>query len=76
MCRKWEYIQDVSRLNDQAPSGPDEAGSCESGVLSDGELLYWAVEIGDTCEDDCPLVHLSASFRYISMIMEAQCVCL
>ena len=28
--------------------------------MSEGELLHWAVEVGDTCEDDCPLLRLSA----------------
>src|SRR6266498_2290259 len=53
-------VQNVSRLNNQTPSCPDKASSRERDVLCDGELLYWAVKVGDTCEDDCPLLRLSA----------------
>jgi hypothetical protein len=50
-----ENVQNVSRLNDQAPSSPDHTRASEGKVLGEGELLCWTVEIGDTCEDDTPL---------------------
>ena len=48
-------VQNVLRLNDQAPTSPDRTGSGQGCVLSEGKRLGWAPEIGDTREDECPL---------------------
>jgi len=42
-------VQDVSGLNDHAPSGPDEACAGNGEVLGQGELFGWAVEVGYSC---------------------------
>jgi len=47
--------EDVPRLNDEAPSGPDGACGHESGILSQREGFSRTSEIGDTSEDETPL---------------------
>lgn len=51
-----EHEQDISRLDDQAPSCPNQPGSCKSTVLCKGELFDGTGEIGDTGEDERPLL--------------------
>lgn len=41
-------VQVVLGLDDQAPSGPDETGRGEGGVLCEGELLGGARKVRDT----------------------------
>ena len=48
-------VQDVTGLDDQAPAGPDGSGSHQGGILREGQLLSWAVEVGDTGDDKSPL---------------------
>jgi len=38
-------VQNVSRLNDEAPSCPDQSSTGEGEVLGEGEFFNWAVEI-------------------------------
>jgi hypothetical protein len=47
--------QVVLGLDDQAPSGPDEAGAGQGKVLSERELLDGARKVGDAGEDESPL---------------------
>lgn len=47
--------QDVSRLDNQAPTSPDQAGTCESSVLCEGELFGWTIKVSDACNDERPL---------------------
>lgn len=54
-------IQDVTGLDDQAPAGPDSTGSHQGTVLGEGQLLSWAVEVGDTGDDESPLHKESTS---------------
>jgi hypothetical protein len=49
-------VQNVARLDDQAPPSPDETCCSEGGVLSEGKLLSWAGEIGDSSKDNRPLL--------------------
>jgi len=42
-------VQDIPRLDDKAPPGPDSAGSDERGVGVEGELFGWTGKVGDTC---------------------------
>jgi len=46
---------DISRLNDQAPTGPDQACAGQSDVLRERELFSGAIEVRDASEDKCPL---------------------
>ena len=55
-------IQDVSWLDDQAPSCPDQTSSCEGYILGDGELLCGTGKIGDTGEDETPLLRSCQRF--------------
>lgn len=48
-------VQEVARLDDEAPAGPDHAGSGEGEVLREGELVGGTVEVGDAGEDESPL---------------------
>lgn len=50
------HVQKVTRLDDEAPSGPDGAGAHERGVLGQGQLISWTSEVGDTGEDEGPLL--------------------
>jgi len=50
------YVHDISRLDDQAPSGPDQACAGQGHVLCEGELLRRAVEVRDAGEDETPLL--------------------
>lgn len=45
----------VLGLDDQAPSGPDEAGAGQGKVLSERELLDGARKVGDAGDDESPL---------------------
>ena len=56
MKRESGNIQDISRLNDQAPPGPDHTSSSESHILGNRELFSWSVEIANACEDETPLL--------------------
>lgn len=49
-------VQNVLWLNDQAPTSPDGTGGGQGSVLGQGEGLGWAPEVGDTGEDECPLL--------------------
>jgi hypothetical protein len=55
-------VQDVSWLNDQAPSCPNHTSGCESYILGEGELLCGTGEIGDTGEDETPLLRFCQRF--------------
>lgn len=48
-------LQNVTRLDDEAPSGPDGTGGHEGRVLGQGQLLSWTTEVGDTGDDESPL---------------------
>lgn len=43
--REGEGVHDISRLNDQAPTSPDQACASEGDVLGKGELFSGAVEV-------------------------------
>lgn len=47
--------QVVLWLDDETPAGPDGTGGGQGGILCEGELLRWAVEVGDTCDNKSPL---------------------
>jgi len=47
--------QDVSRLDDQAPTSPDQAGTCESNILCEGELFSRTIKVSDACNNERPL---------------------
>lgn len=49
-------VQDVSRLDNQAPSSPDSTSASKGNVLRQRELLSWTVEIGYTGENEAPLL--------------------
>lgn len=49
-----QYIQHILGLDNEAPSGPDGTGSHEGEVLSQGQLLSWAKEVGGAGEDHAP----------------------
>jgi len=49
-------LQYVSRLDDEAPSGPNYTGSREGNILGEGEIFCRSCEVTDTSEDDTPLV--------------------
>ena len=49
------FVQEVSRFNDETPSSPNHAGSCESDVLGKGETLSWSSKVTNAGEDDAPL---------------------
>jgi hypothetical protein len=63
--KREKDAQDVSGLDDQAPSGPDEARAGQGKVLGEGELLGGAREVGDAGDDESPLRDESV---YISRI--------
>lgn len=46
----------VLGLDDEAPAGPDEAGGGQGGVLGEGEFLGGTGKVGDTGEDESPLL--------------------
>ena len=48
-------LQNVPRLNDEAPPSPDSACGHESGILSQREGFSRAGKLGDTSEDETPL---------------------
>lgn len=60
-CKTWKdrgdggSLQEVPRLNDEAPPSPDSACGHESGILSQREGFSRAGEIRDTSEDETPL---------------------
>lgn len=47
--------QVVLWLDDETPAGPDGTGGGQGAVLSEGELLGWAIEVGNTRDDEGPL---------------------
>lgn len=49
------HIQNVPRLDDQAPASPNGSSGHQGAVLGERELLSWTVEIGDAGDDQCPL---------------------
>jgi hypothetical protein len=54
---KWRNdIHNISRLNNQAPAGPDQTCACEGDVLCEGELFGGPVEVRDAGEDEAPLL--------------------
>lgn len=53
------HLQQITRLDDEAPSGPDGARGHQSDVLSQRELLCGTLEVGDTGENERPLDILS-----------------
>lgn len=53
---RLKSVQDVSGLDDQAPASPDGSGGHQGGVLGEGEFLGRAVEVGDTGDDQSPLL--------------------
>lgn len=53
--REGEGVHDISWLNDQAPTSPDQACASEGDVLGEGELFSGAVEVRDTGENEAPL---------------------
>jgi hypothetical protein len=60
---RWreKNVHDVSGFDYQAPARPDQTCGCQGGVLCEGELFGGAVEVGDTGEDEAPLLHRSVS---------------
>lgn len=48
-------VQDVPRLDDEAPACPDRTGCHQGEVLGQGERLGGAREVGYACEHDTPL---------------------
>lgn len=48
-------VQVVLGLDDQTPSGPDDTRAGQRNVLSNGELLSRAREVGDASKDETPL---------------------
>lgn len=48
-------IQDVTGLDNQTPASPDRTGGHQCAVLGQRELLSWAVEVGNTGDDESPL---------------------
>lgn len=58
-----ENVQNVLRLDDQAPACPDSAGASEGSVLGKGEGLCWACEVGNTSKDEGPLIRVSCVIK-------------
>jgi hypothetical protein len=60
-------IQVVLGLDDEAPAGPDNTGTGQGEVLSEGEVLDGTSEVGDTGEDKSPLqiVNKVSIYTYI-----------
>jgi len=54
-------IHDISRLDDQAPTSPDQTCGSQGDVLCEGELFGRAVEVGDAGKDEAPLLCSSIS---------------
>lgn len=50
------HVQDVTGLDDQAPTSPDGTSTHQSSVLGEGELLGGTGEVGDTGDDKTPLL--------------------
>jgi hypothetical protein len=51
-------IQDVTGLDNEAPSRPDGTGGDESEILGEGQTFSWAAKIGNACQDNAPLEFL------------------
>jgi hypothetical protein len=66
-------VHDVSRLDDQAPAGPDQACTCEGDVLCEGELFGGAVKVRDASEDEAPLLHGYISILFQSKLITQNC---
>jgi hypothetical protein len=47
--------EQVSGLDDEAPSSPDQSRAHEGGVLREGELIGGTGEVGGTGKDETPL---------------------
>lgn len=54
---KGRDVQHVLRGDDETPSSPYCAGCDESEVLRQGELFGGTREVGNTCDDEGPLLH-------------------
>lgn len=52
----WQYVQHVPGGDDHAPTGPDGAGGHEGTVLCEGELFGGTTQVGDTSDDETPLL--------------------
>lgn len=46
---------DIPRRDDEGVANPDHARGCQSNVLRNGKLLWWAREILDPSGDEAPL---------------------
>ena len=55
LLERYLFVQNVSRFNDETPSGPNYAGGCESDVLGKGETLGWSSKVTNAGEDNAPL---------------------
>jgi hypothetical protein len=49
------HVQKVSRLNDKAPTGPDQTSSHEGTVLRERKRFDGTSKVGGTGEDETPL---------------------
>lgn len=56
-------IQNIPGLDDEAPTGPDDARAGQGEVLGEGELLGGTCEVGDAGDNERPLVSC-VSFCY------------
>lgn len=59
-----QHVQNVSRLDNQTPSGPDEAGASQGKVLSKGELLSGTGKVTDTSKNKSPLLQIELVSNY------------
>lgn len=50
------HIQDVTGLDDHTPASPDGTSAHQSSVLGERELLGGTSEVGDTRDDQAPLL--------------------
>jgi hypothetical protein len=50
------HVQNVTGLDDHAPASPDGTSTHQSSVLGEGELLGGTSEVGDTGDDQTPLL--------------------
>jgi hypothetical protein len=49
------YSQNISRLDNQTPSSPDDTSSSKSSILGQRELFRRTSKIRDTSYNKCPL---------------------
>lgn len=54
-------VQKVSGLDDEAPAGPDQTGSHEGGILTQGERFGGTGKVCGTSKDETPLQRVSVS---------------